>query len=214
MAKLTRQRSGQAPATIGMMSNETALGALAMALLVFQGQPGMCCFCRFAGALAAAVNVDPAELLTASKDLGDPCICCDVDRRHGAVADAAVLQDAGGHTLFGLCRCHLYGGHQTGHLPGRPDAAVPVSVRGRAQVPPRSSAACSSQHAGSSADTPAANTPGRRRSAKERTIGWRKEFTNQFADILSHSLPMALPAALFVMQQVCGQSAAACAAHD
>lgn len=42
-----------------------------------------------------------------------------------------------------------------------------------------------------------------RRSAKEHTVGWRKEFTNQAADILSNSLPMALPAALFVMQQVC-----------
>lgn len=41
-----------------------------------------------------------------------------------------------------------------------------------------------------------------RRSAKEHTIGWRKEFNNQLEDILSHSLPMALPAALFVMQQV------------
>ena len=41
-----------------------------------------------------------------------------------------------------------------------------------------------------------------RRSAREHTVGWRKEFNNQFADILSHSLPMALPAGLFVMQQV------------
>jgi len=43
----------------------------------------------------------------------------------------------------------------------------------------------------------------RRRSAKEHSVGWRKEFNNQAADILSHSLPMALPAALFVMQQAC-----------
>ena len=37
MVKLVRTRSGnlQAP---GLMSNETALGALAMALLVFQGE--------------------------------------------------------------------------------------------------------------------------------------------------------------------------------
>ena len=40
-----------------------------------------------------------------------------------------------------------------------------------------------------------------RRSAKEHTLGWRKEFTNQAADVFSHSLPMALPAGLFVMQQ-------------
>ena len=33
--------------------------------------------------------------------------------------------------------------------------------------------------------------------------GWRAEFTAQARDILTHSLPMALPAALFVMQQVC-----------
>ena len=32
--------------------------------------------------------------------------------------------------------------------------------------------------------------------------GWRAEFIAQSRDILSHSLPMALPAALFVMQQV------------
>ncbi len=32
--------------------------------------------------------------------------------------------------------------------------------------------------------------------------GWQAEFMAQSKDILSHSLPMALPAALFVMQQV------------
>ena len=32
--------------------------------------------------------------------------------------------------------------------------------------------------------------------------GWRAEFMAQSKDILSHSVPMALPAALFVMQQV------------
>ncbi len=38
--------------------------------------------------------------------------------------------------------------------------------------------------------------------------GWRAEFIAQSRDILLHSLPMALPAALFVMQQVCpGQRA-------
>ena len=52
--------------------------------------------------------------------------------------------------------------------------------------------------------------PSRRRSAKEHTTDWRKEFSNQFADILSHSLPMALPAGLFVMQQVCLPVLACC----
>ncbi len=36
---------------------------------------------------------------------------------------------------------------------------------------------------------------------RDRGTPWAAEFATQAADILSHSLPMALPAALFVMQQ-------------
>eukprot|EP00208_Stichococcus_sp_RCC1054_P005670 CAMPEP_0206138246 /NCGR_PEP_ID=MMETSP1473-20131121/3177_1 /ASSEMBLY_ACC=CAM_ASM_001109 /TAXON_ID=1461547 /ORGANISM="Stichococcus sp, Strain RCC1054" /LENGTH=460 /DNA_ID=CAMNT_0053531613 /DNA_START=554 /DNA_END=1936 /DNA_ORIENTATION=- len=41
-----------------------------------------------------------------------------------------------------------------------------------------------------------------RASTRDRGVSWAAEFTSQAADILSHSMPMALPAALFVMQQV------------
>lgn len=121
VAKLTRQRSGQAPAAIGMMSNETALGALAMALLVFQGT-----------ALSLTLRYSRTQ--------------------------------EGPHYLASVAVIYT--------------EAIKLVICLAAQM-----LLC-------------------RRSAKEHTIGWRKEFNSQFADILSHSLPMALPAALFVMQQV------------
>lgn len=121
--KLVRTRSGnlQAP---GLLTNETALGALAMALLVFQGEYR----CK-----PRPVKAHGLQRRLSSFASGPPILHIEsyklfhAQRRHSTVADAAVLADAGGAALPGLCRRHLHRGHQAGAVLDSADAAMPVS---------------------------------------------------------------------------------------